>query len=179
MCAVDTDYFRSYDDPDIHDEMVKDEARMDSYRAALNQLSHEKSVIDVGAGTGVLSLMAMDAGAKCVYAIEKSQIAKRAQDAFGRRKDKNKMMVFNGRAEEFTLGRSKADLLVSEWMGYFLIFERMLPSVIAVRDSCLKKDGEIVPYEAELFIAGCSGELQSLSGQSSGNDTQGPVDALI
>ena len=47
-------------------------------------------------------------------------------------------------------------MLVSEWMGYFLIFEYMLPSVIAVRDSCLKKGGEIIPSKAELFIAGYS-----------------------
>jgi predicted RNA methylase len=50
--------------------MLSDDARVDNYRAALNALSFEKSVVDVGAGTGLLSLMAMDAGAKCVYAIE-------------------------------------------------------------------------------------------------------------
>ena len=66
------------------------------------------------------------------------------------------MMLFRGRAEDFTLGRTRVDLLVSEWMGYFLIFEHMLPSVIAVRDSCLKKGGEIIPSNAELFIAGYS-----------------------
>jgi predicted RNA methylase len=50
--------------------MLSDDARVDNYRAALNALSFEKSVVDVGTGTGLLSLMAMDAGAKCVYAIE-------------------------------------------------------------------------------------------------------------
>jgi hypothetical protein len=64
------------------------------------------------------------------------------------------MMLFRGMAEEFSLGRTRVDLLVSEWMGYFLIFEHMLPSVIAVRDSCLKNGGEIIPSKAELFIAG-------------------------
>ena len=66
------------------------------------------------------------------------------------------MMLFRGRAEDFRLGRTRVDLLVSEWMGYFLIFEHMLPSVIAVRDSCRKKGGEIIPSKAELFIAGYS-----------------------
>jgi predicted RNA methylase len=70
MTIADLNYFESYGDPEIHREMLSDEARVDNYRAALNALSFEKVVIDVGAGTGVLSMMAMDAGAKCVYAIE-------------------------------------------------------------------------------------------------------------
>jgi hypothetical protein len=45
-------------------------------------------------------------------------------------------------------------------MGYFLIYENMLPSVLAVRDKCLKKDGDIIPREASLFVAGYSGEVK-------------------
>ena len=63
-------------------------------------------------------------------------------------------------AEDFSLGKTKADLIVSEWMGYFLIYENMLPSVLAVRDKCLKKDGEIIFREASLFIAGYEGEVK-------------------
>ena len=63
------------------------------------------------------------------------------------------MMVFKGLAEEFTLGNYRADLIVSEWMGYFLINEHMLPSVIAVRDKWLKKEGLIIPQRASLLIA--------------------------
>jgi type I protein arginine methyltransferase len=96
----------------------------------------------------------MDSGALCVYAIEQSQIADEAQAAFQKRRDRKKMMVFRGRAEDFDLGTTKVDLIVSEWMGYFLIFEHMLPSVIAVRDKCLIKGGQIVPSKAELFVAG-------------------------
>ena len=102
-------------------------------------------MIDVGAGTGILSLMAMDAGAKSVYALEYSSIVKEAEIAFSKRKDRRKMMVFKGLAEEFSLGGLKADLIVSEWMGYFLINEHMHPSVLAVRDRWLKKDGMIIP----------------------------------
>jgi predicted RNA methylase len=43
--------------------MLNDEARVDAYRTALSSLSEGKVVIDVGAGTGVLSMMAMDYGA--------------------------------------------------------------------------------------------------------------------
>jgi len=55
-------------------------------------------------------------------------------------------------------------------MGYFLICERMLPSVIAVRDRCLSKEGLMVPCRAKIFIAAaaCSSikNLKSLSYQN-------------
>ncbi len=54
----------------------------------------------------------------------------------------------------FKLHRIKADLIVSEWMGYFLLYEGMLPSVFAVRDKMLKVGGEIIPREATLIIGG-------------------------
>ena len=56
-------YFKSYEGKEIHEEMLNDEARVDAYRQALSSLSEEKVVIDVGAGTGILSMMAMDYGA--------------------------------------------------------------------------------------------------------------------
>ncbi len=68
----------------------------------------------------------------------------------------------------------KADLIVSEWMGYFLIFERMLPSVLAVRDKCLADDGEMIPRRAKLLVAAYEGEeLDFVGGENrSGNYEQ-------
>ena len=57
-------------------------------------------------------------------------------------------------AEDFRLSRTKADMIVSEWMGYFLLFENMLPSVLAVRDRVLKDGGYIISREAALIIGG-------------------------
>jgi type I protein arginine methyltransferase len=95
-----------------------------------------------------------------VYAIEKSLISKTAEENFSQNKDYRKISLHTCLAEEFSIGKSKADLIVSEWMGYFLIYENMLPLVLAVRDKCLKKDGEIIPREASLFIAGYEGEVK-------------------
>ena len=57
------------------------------------------------------------------------------------------------RAEEAPLEEIKADITVSEWMGYFLLCERMLPSVLAVRDKCLSAHGIIIPCKARILIA--------------------------
>jgi protein arginine N-methyltransferase 1 len=70
------------------------------------------------------------------------------------------MAIHRCLAEEFSLGGLKADLIVSEWMGYFLIFENMLPSVLAVRDNYLIDGGQIIPSEASLYICGYTGDYK-------------------
>ena len=56
--------------------------------------------------------------------------------------------------EEITLpdGITQVDIIVSEWMGYCLLYETMLPSVIFARDTYLKKGGLIFPDRCDLFI---------------------------
>ena len=98
--------------------------------------------------------MAIDNGASQVFAIEKSGVAKEAERAFKEIPYKGRISLHQCLAEDFRLRRSKVDLIVSEWMGYFLLYENMLPSVLDVRDRLLKKDGEMIPRSADIFVAG-------------------------
>jgi predicted RNA methylase len=82
-------------------------------------------------------------------------------------------------AENFRLSRVKADLIISEWMGYFLLYENMLPSVLAVRDKVLKKDGEIIPREAVLIIGGYSKPDIAIFKQEISDHRLGAFAALI
>jgi histone-arginine methyltransferase CARM1 len=62
--------------------MLMDEIRTNCYRNAIlnNKLDfHDKVVLDVGAGSGILSLFAAQAGARKVYAIEGSNMADSAR----------------------------------------------------------------------------------------------------
>jgi len=73
---VDDAYFDSYGGLGIHREMLSDEARTGAYRQALEEnpsLIEDATVLDVGAGTGVLSLFAARAGAAAVVAVEASE----------------------------------------------------------------------------------------------------------
>jgi len=58
-----------------------------------------------------------------------------------------------GKMEEVTLPVSSVDIIISEWMGYFLLYESMLPTVLKARDKWLKPGGLIFPDQANLFIA--------------------------
>ena len=71
-------YFSSYSSFHIHEEMLKDTVRTRSYQRAIMDNPEDfkdKIVMDIGAGTGILSIFAAKAGAKHVYAIEFAEIA--------------------------------------------------------------------------------------------------------
>lgn len=58
-----------------------------------------------------------------------------------------------GKIEEVTLPVPQVDIIVSEWMGYCLLFEAMFDSVIYARDRYLAPGGLMVPSHATLRIA--------------------------
>jgi protein arginine N-methyltransferase 1 len=61
-------------DAGIHEEMLKDEVRTGKYQAAILHnaaLFKDKVVLDVGCGTGILSMFAAQAGAKKVIGVRK------------------------------------------------------------------------------------------------------------
>ena len=53
-------------------------------------------------------------------------------------------------------GSSQVDVLVSEWMGYALLFETMLDTVLRARDRWLKPGGAMLPDVASIYVAGAS-----------------------
>ena len=71
-------YYDSYSTIHIHEEMLKDKARTMAYMDACDKNKKQfkdKIVLDVGCGTGILSIFAAKAGAKHVYGIDNAEIA--------------------------------------------------------------------------------------------------------
>lgn len=64
----------------------------------------------------------------------------------------NQIKLVRGRIEEVTLAEPVVDILVSEWMGYFLLFEGMLESVIHARNKYLSPNGLVLPNECSISI---------------------------
>ena len=63
--------------------------------------------------------------------------------------------VIHGKAEEVELPE-KADVLVSEWMGFYLLHESMLDSVIAARNKHLDAEsGMVLPSRARIWCVPC------------------------
>lgn len=51
------------------------------------------------------------------------------------------LILIKGKIEEFNLPVEKVDVIVSEWMGYFLLFKSILDSVLYVKNKYLTKGG--------------------------------------
>ncbi len=51
------------------------------------------------------------------------------------------------------------DVIVSEWMGYALLFETMLDTVLHARDTYLRPGGAVLPDRASIFNAGGVGKV--------------------
>ncbi|THH06140.1 hypothetical protein EW145_g4285 [Phellinidium pouzarii] len=140
----DTHYFDSYGENEIHYVMLRDKVRTATYASfILNapDLFHDAIVLDVGCGTGILSMFAARAGAKRVFAVDASEnIAEKARKNVKSNLLDEIITVINGKVEDITLpdGITQVDVIVSEWMGYALLYESMLDSVLVARDRFLK-----------------------------------------
>ncbi|CAH2243012.1 probable protein arginine N-methyltransferase 6.1 [Pararge aegeria] len=160
MNVTQGDYFTSYEDLEIHRLMLEDEPRTDTYRRAIlgnKNYFKDKVVMDVGCGTGILSIFCAQAGAKKVYAIEASNLVKLAKEIVKENNFEDIIEVIHSKVEDATLpGDLKVDAIVSEWMGFYLLHEGMLDSVLVARDKFLKEGGEMFPESAVIYVAPCS-----------------------
>ncbi|GMH03382.1 hypothetical protein Nepgr_005221 [Nepenthes gracilis] len=148
-------YFDSYSHFGIHEEMLKDVVRTKTYQNVIYKntfLFKDKVVLDVGAGTGILSLFCAKAGAKHVYAVECSDMADMAKEIVDANGFPNVITVLKGKIEEIDLPVPQVDVIVSEWMGYFLLYENMLNTVLYARDKWLVKSGVVLPDKASLYL---------------------------
>jgi len=135
--------------------MLKDSVRTLSYKRSILDNKHlfeGKLVLDVGCGTAILSMFAAQAGAKHVYAVDSSDIIHQAMQIVKDNGMSEKITCIQGKMEDVVLPE-KVDVIISEWMGYFLLYETMLPTVLEARDKWLKPGGSILPDQANLFIA--------------------------
>ena len=128
---------------------------MDAYRNAITRnpgCFQGKVVLDVGAGSGVLSIWAAMAGARKVYAVEATSMAQHARRLVQQNGFQDVIVVLEGYMEKQELPE-KVDIILSEWMGYFLLREAMFDSVLAARDLWLKPGGAMYPSHADLRMA--------------------------
>lgn len=65
----------------------------------------------------------------------------------------DKITLLQGKMEDVQLPFSTVDIILSEWMGYFLLYESMLDTVLYARDKYLVPGGLIFPDKATIFMA--------------------------
>jgi type I protein arginine methyltransferase len=155
-------YFHYYGMLQHQQNMLQDYIRTGTYYSAITENTSDfigKAVMDVGCGSGILSLFAAKAGARVVYAVEASNMARFARQLAETNPEiGSKIKVIHGKVEEIDLPE-KVDVLVSEPMGTLLVNERMLESYIYARDTFLKPGGKLFPRVGRIHVAAFSDSI--------------------
>ncbi|KAH0586039.1 hypothetical protein H2248_007316 [Termitomyces sp. 'cryptogamus'] len=156
----DTHYFKSYAENDIHAVMIQDKVRTSTYAHFIltnPALFRDAIVLDVGCGTSILSLFAARSGAKRVIAVDASDVAERAARIVKANGFEDIITVIRGKVEDIALPDDikQVDVIISEWMGYALLYESMLDSVLHARDRFLRPGGVMAPSQCKMKFALC------------------------
>jgi type I protein arginine methyltransferase len=118
-------------------QMLTDHRRMQAYYNAIMEnkaLFAGKRVLDVGTGSGILALWCAKAGASKVFAVEFTDMANHARKLVEANGVGDIVEVIQSSVEDLKLD-GPVDIIVSEWMGYFLLRESMMDSVVRARDA--------------------------------------------
>ncbi|RNF02430.1 arginine N-methyltransferase, type I [Trypanosoma rangeli] len=170
-------YFDAYTDLGVHRVMLADASRMSFYRQALTceAVVRDRVVVDVGSGTGILSMWAARAGARHVFSIEASSLSLVQAQVIDDNDMSDRITLLSETVEAVVLegvesfiakhegllqGRG-VSVIVSEWMGFYLLHEGMLPSVIRARNFFVEVNAklgiacpiEMIPERATIWVA--------------------------
>ncbi|HEV7765575.1 MAG TPA: 50S ribosomal protein L11 methyltransferase [Thermoanaerobaculia bacterium] len=136
-----------------HHFMLRDNYRVMSYKAAISKHVAGKSVVEVGCGTGILSIFAAQAGATKVTAIEESAIAAVAKEMFTANGCDSIVDLRLGNSRDISVDEP-ADVLIHEILGIDPFAENLLFYIDDARRRLLKPGGRLLPDRLEVFCIG-------------------------
>ena len=133
--------------------MIDDAVRVDAYRSALRRVvSDESVVLDLGAGTGIFSLLACQFGARKVYAVEPGEsihVARRlaTDNGFADR------IVFIQDVSSRISFDERADVVISDLRGRLPLFERHIDTIVDVRRRLLRPGGVQISQQDVIWVS--------------------------
>jgi type I protein arginine methyltransferase len=130
---------------------------MQAYRAAIHQrVKPGDVVLDLGAGTGILSFHACQAGASRVYAVEHGDVANLIPQIAADNGMDNRILVRKGWSLDLDLPE-RADVVIASMLDSFGINTNMLESVQDACNRLLKPGGILIP--ATVCLSYCPVEI--------------------
>ena len=145
--------FGNYAGIEVHRRMLSDDVRIETYRAALNAVVQPGDVvIDAGSGSGVLATLAALAGARKVYAIEKTDMAQVIPQVAGASGVGDIVEVIQG---DITQVRTpeKARVMVHELIGAWAFGEGFMPDLAICAKNNLAEGGVVIPGGVTFWLA--------------------------
>lgn len=138
---------------EYHRTLIADRVRNEALFAALKSVIRrgESVVADVGAGTGLLGLMASKLGAKTVYLYETAEVAGVAAQILKANKARNCHLMPCHSTEMHN--PPHVDVIVSETLGNYALEENIIDTIADARKRFLKPGGVIIPNRIRQFVA--------------------------
>jgi len=144
-----------------HLRMMNDKFRnakyLEAIKLAIEDVDDDSLILDIGTGSGLLSMMAAANGAGKVIACEISNIiADTAKKIIHKNGYKEKITVINKKSTELKIGEdlpSKADLIISEILSAEFVGEGVRTSVFDANKRLLKKNGKMIPESGTIKIS--------------------------
>jgi len=138
---------------DEHRQYLADAVRVSAFRRAIGEVVKPgQVVVDLGAGTGILGLLACRAGAGRVYAIDDGGVIELAREVGRANGFENRVVFVKGLSTEVDLPE-KADVVVADQIGRFGFDAGLLEYFGDARRRFLKAGGVTVPSRLEMLVA--------------------------
>lgn len=144
----------TYSELKEHAGYLADQQKLSAYERALQSLlaSGDEVVLDLGAGSGILGLLAARAGARCVYAVDSGPIIGPAAEVVAAAGLNGVIRHVRGRSTEVELPEP-VDIAVCDQIGGFVYDAGVLEYFADARRRHLGPEGVLVPARFELHLA--------------------------
>jgi protein arginine N-methyltransferase 1 len=139
--------------PISHFMMIRDSVRVMSYQRAIQRHCPGRIVVEIGCGSGILSIFAARAGARRVIAIEESQIADLAAEMFRANGVADRIELRRANSRDVSLDE-RADVVIHEVLGADPFNENLLPFIEDARERLLAPNGRLIPSVLEVCCVG-------------------------
>src|SRR5688572_15940719 len=138
---------------EYHRTLIADRVRNEAFESALRSVikKGETTVADIGAGTGLLALMAAKLGAREVFLYETAEVAGVAAKVLKANGARNCHLIPCHSAE--MVDPPKVDVVVSETLGNYAFEEHIIETLSDAKKRFLKPGGVLIPRRLEQFVA--------------------------
>ena len=138
---------------------VADPIRLDRFQRAISSVVKPGDLVaDLGCGSGVLTLFALEAGARKVYAIDSSRMLAVARESIERSGSADRVSFIQGRSQKTALPE-RVDVVICDHVGWFGFDYDIVGLLADARQRFLKDGGVSIPSSIGLRLAAVESDL--------------------